>query len=214
MILIGMIQSMLLQTIFPLIQRYLEWFGNEYKVLIMRMEEVGLPCDTIFRHDPLDSEIASTEKMLLALEHELPELCDVFEVAKSISDIQTALQNNRNILQNGKRAYSDECRAILSATESYDTVAYRNGYRVLENTYAKTSLKRKREEYLSRLTPVAPQWAEAIRNRDGIHGDAIVPSNINDAWRWKQYYGIMKNRRRPFSESAKNRVFLLCKEYR
>lgn len=136
----------------PLIQRYLEWFGNEYKVLIMRMEEVGLPRDTIFRHDPLDSEIASTEKMLLALEHELPELCDIFEVAKSISDIQTALQNNRNILQNGKRAYSDECRAILSATESYDTVAYRNGYRVLENTYAKTSLKRKREEYLSRLT--------------------------------------------------------------
>lgn len=198
----------------PLIQRYLEWFGNEYKVLIMRMEEVGLPCDTIFRHDPLDSEIASTEKMLLALEHELPELCDIFEVAKSISDIQTALQNNRNILQNGKRAYSDECRAILSATESYDTVAYRNGYRVLENTYAKTSLKRKREEYLSRLTPVAPQWAEAIRNRDGIHGDAIVPSNINDAWRWKQYYGIIeKIVEEPFSELQKQSLSL-SKEYR
>lgn len=107
-----------------------------------------------------------------------------------MSDIQTALQNNRNILQTGKRVYSDECRAILSAAEAYDIMAYRNGYAVLENTYAKTILKQKREEYLSKLTPVAPQWAEAIRKRDGIHGDATLPGNIEDAWRWKQYYGI------------------------
>ncbi|HHV32608.1 MAG TPA: hypothetical protein GXX74_09455 [Clostridiales bacterium] len=151
---------------------------------------------------------------MLALEHEIPELCGVFEVVKSMSDIQTALQNNRNILQNGKRVYSDECRAILSAAEAYDIVAYRNGYAVLENTYAKTSLKQKREEYLSKLTPVAPQWAEAIRKRDGIHGDATLPGNIEGAWRWKQYYGIIeKIIEEPFSDLQK-RSLSLSKEYR
>lgn len=198
----------------PLIQRYLEWFSNEYEVLAMRMEAIGLPCDAIFQHNPLDSEIASAEKILLALDHEIPGLCDIFEVVKSISDIQTDLQNNRNILQTGKRVYSDECRTILSAVEAYDTAAYREAYAILENTYAKTSLKQKREEYLSRLTPVAPQWAEAIRKRDGIHGIATVPSNIDDAWRWKQYYGIIEEIiAEPFPELQK-RSLSLSKEYR
>lgn len=198
----------------PLIERYLEWFSNEYEVLTMRMEAVGVPCDAIFQHNPLDSEIASAEKILLALEHEIPGLCDVFEVVKSISDIQTGLQNNRNTLQIGKRVYSDECRAILYAAEAYDTAAYRDAYAILENTYAKTSLKQKREEYLSRLTPVAPQWAEAIRNRDGIHGVATVPGNIDDAWRWKQYYGIIEEIiAEPFPELQKQSLSL-SKEYR
>ena len=198
----------------PLIQRYLDWFKNEYEVLTSRMEAVGLPYDVIFQHNPLDSEITSAEKILLALEYQIPELCDVFDVVKSISDIQNDLQNNRSILQAGKRVYSEECRAILSAAETYDTSAYRVAYAILENTYAKISLKHKREEYLDRLTPIAPQWAEAIRNRDGIHGDATVPGNIDDAWRWKQYYGIIEEIiAEPFPELQK-RSLSLSKEYR
>lgn len=198
----------------PLIQRYLEWFSNEYEALTMRMEAAGLPCDAIFRHNPLDSEIASAGKILLALEHEIPGLCDVFEVVKSMWDLQTALQTNRNTLQTGRRVHSDECRAILSAAEAYDTAAYRDGYAILENTYAKTSLKQKREEYLSRLAPAAPQWAEAIRSRDGIHGDAVLPGNIDGAWRWKQYCGIIeKIIEEPFPELQK-RSLSLSKEYR
>lgn len=176
----------------PFIQRYLDWFRNEYEMLTMRMETVGLPCDAVFRYDPLDSEIVAAEKILSALNHEIPEFCTVFEIINSIVNIQVDMQNNRNVLQNGKRVYSNECRAILSATEAYDTAAYRESYAVLKNTYAKISLKQKREEYLRRLTPVAPQWGEAIRNRKGIHGAATLPDNIDDAWRWKQYYGIIE----------------------
>ncbi len=198
----------------PLIQRYLEWFGNEYEVLKMRMVEVGIPYDSIFQSNPLDSGIVSVEKILLALEHEIPDLCNVFEAVKSISDIQSTLQNNRNILQTGKRIYSDECKAILSAAETYDCMSYRNGYSALENTYDKTSLKRKREAYLRKLASFAPQWAEAIKKREGIHGAATPPESIEDAWRWKQYYGIVeKLLEEPFSELQK-RSFSLSKEYR
>ena len=64
------------------------------------------------------------------------------------------------------------------------------------------------------MTPVAPQWAEAIRKRDGIHGDATLPGNIEDAWRWKQYYGIIeKIIEEPFSDLQK-RSLSLSKEYR
>lgn len=198
----------------PLIQRNLDWFKNEHEALTMRMEAVGLPCDVIFRYNPLDSEIVSAEKILSALENEIPDLCEVFDIAQSITDIQADLQRNRNLLQSGKRVGSEECKAILSAAEVYDISAYRDAYAVLKNTYTKISLKRKREEYLSRLTPIAPQWADAIRNRYGIHGYTTVPSNIDDAWRWKQYYGIIEEIiSEPFSELQKKSV-ALSKEYR
>lgn len=198
----------------PLIQRYLDWFKNEYEVLTIRMKAVGLPCDVIFQYNTLDSEITSTEKILSALGHEILRLCDIFDVVKSMSDIQIDLQNNRNVLQTGKRVYSEECRAILSAAEAYDVPAYRDAYAILENTYAKTSLKHKREVYLNRLTPVAPQWAQAIRSRAGIHGDAAVPGNIDDAWRWRQYYGIIEEIiAEPFPELQKKSLSL-SKEYR
>lgn len=198
----------------PLIKRYLEWFNNEYELLTTRMAEVGLPLDTIFQYNPLDSEIKSVEKILLALEHEIPDLCGVFEATNSISDIQIALQNNRSVLQTGKRICSDECKALLSAAETNDIIAYRNSYAVLENTYAKTSQKHKREEYLSKLAPVAPRWAEAIRKRNGIHGGAMMPENIEDAWRWKQYYGIIeKIIEEPFSDLQK-RSLSLSNDYR
>lgn len=198
----------------PLIQHCLDWFSNEYEVLKMRMETAGLPWDAVLQYNPLDSEIMLADKIMSALEHEIPKLCDVLEMFKVILDIQADLQNNCNILQIGKRVYSDECKKIFYAAEAYDVDAYRDAYTILKNTYAKTELKQKREEYLSRLTPIAPQWAEAICNRDGIHGAATVPGNINDAWRWKQYYGIIEDIiAEPFSELQK-RSMSLSKEYR
>ena len=176
----------------PLIKRYLDWFKNEYEVLIKRMGEVGLPSQIIFCESPLDSDIVSAGKILSALGRDIPELCDAFSIILDLAEHQADLKNNRNVLQYGKRAYSDECRALLTAEESYDVAAYRDAYAQLENTYTKLNLKRKREEYLKRLAPVAPQWAEAICNREGIHGASTVPSDIEDAWRWKQYYGIVE----------------------
>lgn len=51
---------------------------------------------------------------------------------------------------------------------------------------------------------MAPLWADAIRNRKDIHGSTIIPSNIDDAWKWKQYYGIIEEFMEvPYSELQK-----------
>ena len=198
----------------PYIQRYLDWYQKEYKVLVMRMSAVGLPCDIIFQSTVLDSEIVSTEKILVAIENTIPRICNIFEAIQTITDIQKELEKNRTILQIGKRMYSTICKILLLATESYDPHAYRNAFSTLKETYAKTSLKAKREDYLNRLTSVAPQWADAIRTREGLHGEATVPSNIDDAWKWKQYCGIIEEiTAEPFTELQK-RSLSLSKEYR
>ena len=198
----------------PYIQRYLDWFQREYEVLTMRMSAVGLPCDMIFQRNVLDSEIVSAEKILAALGTTIPKICDIFDVVQTIANIQKELEKNRNVLQIGKRIYSNVCKVLLLAAEAYDPNAYRTAFAILEETYAKTSLKAKRENYLNRLAPVAPQWADAIRTRNGIHGEAAVPSDIDDAWKWKQYYGIIEEiTAEPFPELQK-RSLALSKEYR
>lgn len=198
----------------PLIQRYLEWYNNEYDALIMRMEAVGLPCDAIFQLDALDSDVAAFEKILCALIKEIPALCDIFLAIHEISEIDAAFEKERNLLQTGKRLRSDKCWAIISALEVYDTAGYRVAYAALESTYSKISLNLKREEYLCRLAQSAPQWAEAIRNREGVHGAAVVHSNIDDAWRWKQYCRIVEEIVAvPYPELQK-RSLSLSKEYR
>lgn len=198
----------------PYIQRYLDWFQREYEVLTTHMNAVGLPCDVIFQSNVLDSEIVSTEKILEALGNTIPQICDIFEVVQTIADTQKELEKNRSILQLGKRMYSAVCKALLLAAEGYDPHAYRTAFAILEETYAKTSLKAKREDYLNRLSPVAPQWADAIRTRNGIHGEAVVPSDIDNAWKWKQYYGIIEDiTAEPFPELQK-RSLALSKEYR
>ena len=45
----------------PLIQRYLDWYKNEYQVLKNKVEAVGLSCNDIFQYNALDSEIKETD---------------------------------------------------------------------------------------------------------------------------------------------------------
>lgn len=167
----------------PYIQRYLDWFQNEYEVLIMHMNAVNLPCDVIFQSNTLDSEMKTTEKILMALVDTLPNICSIFEVVQIIADTQNKLVQNCNILQTGKRLNSVVCKALLTAAEAYDPRTYRDAFALLEKTYAKTNLKSRRVGYLNRLSPVAPQWADAIRSRNGIHGKSVVPRDIGDAWK-------------------------------
>lgn len=41
------------------------------------------------------------------------------------------------------------------------------------------------------MEATAPDWAGAIRNRLGIHGQVACPDNIEDAWKWKQFAGLI-----------------------
>ncbi len=53
----------------------------------------------------------------------------------------------------------------------------------------------RRQELLSRLAAVAPQWAKAITMRESEHGLKNVPGNPVDAWRWCQLAQEIERRR-------------------
>lgn len=196
------------------IKRYLQWYENEYAKLVEYINDVGISCDVVFNKNTLDSEVVATEKVLHSIEHVLSPICKIFEQIKIIADLHKQLNNNKNILKFDKRVASDICKNVLEAMDSGDVSLYRNAYSVLEETYMKYDLQRKREKYLNKLSPIAFEWAEAIRNRVGIHGNTVMPSDLEDAWKWKQYYGIIEEiTKEPFAELQEKSLFL-SKEYR
>lgn len=93
----------------------------------------------------------------------------------------------------GRRINSNICKRIVDAIDKEDVNAYRIAFGELKAIYEKSTVKRQREEYINRISFVAPEWAEAISKRSGVHGADSVPENIIEAWKWKQFDSIIKD---------------------
>lgn len=180
----------------------------------MSLEAVGIPSNTLFGCDPLDSDSIVTEKMLMTVSTVIPEICDICSCIVEQENNNSIFDANIHTLEKGSRIESITCRSVVKAIKSRDTDAYADSFSDLGQMYRKYELQQHRKEMLLRLEPIAPQWAAAISNREGIHGSYVVPGTIDVAWKWKQLSGIIEElTAEPFSE-LQNKSIQLSKNYR
>ncbi len=198
----------------PGIQRYLDWYQDAYQPLLDKLAAVGIPSNIIFGITTLDSDIDATDKILFAIENVIPAICDIFLAAIKAAGYALTIDKTESILRSGKRGGSRVCTAILSSIEQGNIKAYADVYAELEHMYEKYALQSNRIEMLKTLEPIAPQWAEAIRDRKGIHGQSTVPSDIEEAWKWKQLCGIVAQITEKSFESLQADSLRLSEEYR
>ena len=197
-----------------LIKKYLNWYSTDYEPLLGKLTSVGIPIDILFQRNILDSELTATDKILTCVERVIPEICDACIFISKALAYHSSLNLQKNILTAGKRGNSSICKSLVSAINEGNSAAYSGAYAALEKMYEKYELQRSRNEALKILEPVAPQWADAIRTREGVHGACTVPSNIDDAWKWKQLYGIIEEiTQKPFAE-LQSESLRLSREYR
>lgn len=198
----------------PHIHKYLDWYSEVYTTLLKKLEAVGIPADILFDCGTLDSDEVATEKKLAAASAAIPEMCDVCCCILQQERSNGVFASNVRVLETGNRAESSLCRSVVNAIESRDVDAYSAAFSDLSQMYRKYELQQHRKEMLLRLEPVAPQWAAAIKNRDGIHGLNVVPDTIEMAWKWKQLSGFIEDlTAQPFSD-LQNRSVQLSKAYR
>ncbi|WP_294852360.1 AAA domain-containing protein [uncultured Oscillibacter sp.] len=196
------------------IQRYLNWYKLEFSLLSDHLSDANIPTEVVFSDNSLDSELSATDRILSALNDTVPPIIDVCRTTLRIQKLETAISDTESVLQVGKRINSTACMTLIRAITNGDCSAYTEDFKQLEALYEKYDLQQKRDDLLLRIAPVAPQWADAIKNRIGIHGDAVVPITIEDAWKWKQYSGIISNiTAEPFDELQARSIFL-SKKYR
>lgn len=178
------------------------------------LTSVGIPCNGIFTINTLDSDLLTTEKILSSIEQTIPAICDIYTVILHLETLHAEIERARAVLLFGKRGSSKTYFAVMKAISEGDTRLYAEAFATLEKMYSKYDLQSRRHEMLQELEPIAPQWADAIRNRVGIHGECTVPSTIEDAWKWKQLSGIVDDiTAQPFRE-LQAQSMSLSKEYR
>lgn len=196
------------------IKKYADWYANDYSILIDKLTDLGINSDDIFKSTPLDSDITITNKILNTISRTIPVICDICYSIIKDADYSVAINNAKSVLLSDQRGKSEICKALLNAIDNADLSNYAEKYSELEKLYNKYELQIRRNELLKKLEPIAPQWAQAIKNHGGIHGSFTVPSNIEDAWKWKQLNTIIDNiTSTPFSQLQKDSI-KLGKEYR
>ena len=201
-------------NLIPEIQRALDWYQEDFTLLVDKMEMIGIPGDVLFAANPLDSDYAAAEKQFSAIATILPQLCELCEAIHQSSQCRIALDKETAILMSGKRGSSHLCKNLRASIESLDGNSYAENYAALKQAYEKYTLQNNRENLLKQLEPVAPDWADAIRQRIDIHGESSVPASIEDAWKWKQLQGILEEiTAEPFQE-LQAKSLLLSKKYR
>lgn len=198
----------------PQIRKYLGWYENSYAPLLTKLDAIGIPADTLFGYDTLDSDSVATEKKLATVSAVLPEICDICSCIVEQEHNNRLFETTIHTLEKGCRTESSICHSVVKAIESRNTDAYADAFSDLGQMHRKYELQQHRKEMLLRLEPIAPQWAAAISNREGIHGAYVVPDTIEAAWKWKQLSGVIEElTAEPFGE-LQNKSIQLSKTYR
>ena len=198
----------------PLMKRYLDWYKEEYTQLLESLKAVGIPAEILFEASPLDSDFEAIRKILSAAAHDLPVICNACDLVSTMEQHTAELEKAKAVVLKGVQAGSQTALQLLQAMHAGNAESYQNAFDELSRIYEKYTLWRERSNTLKALEAYAPQWADAIRNRQGIHGAATVPDTVEEAWRWKQLSGIIDEiTAQPFDELQRESVFL-SKEYR
>lgn len=86
----------------------------------------------------------------------------------------------------GYKTFGHPLDMICCAASEKNINNYKEGYSVLLNIYGKKEIYNKRYALINNLKSIAPDWANEIRNRNGIHGENCLPEDIELAWKWRQ----------------------------
>jgi very-short-patch-repair endonuclease/DNA polymerase III delta prime subunit len=198
----------------PNIQRYLDWYKNEYTQFSDLINTAGLNSEVIFTFTDLDSILTRTEKILKSISNIVPIYIRVAKIFIQLTAIEQRRKHAIAILSEGKRKNSTICISAISALREKEIDQYEEEYRKLSQLYEKYALQAKRKDILAKIEAVAPAWAAAIGSRDGIHGETVCPDTIEQAWKWKQFAGIIEEITAEPYEELQRKAVILSKELR
>ncbi|WP_080656988.1 AAA domain-containing protein [Selenomonas ruminantium] len=166
--------------------KFLNWTATDYMDFSNLLKSAGLPEAEVCGITALDSAQTALSKRLTAIHESIPLCCDVCMDILNLTSYREQLEKLSQILVKDKRVNSNILQDIYRAVATKNTELYCDSLGRLVAVYDKYNVMFKRNEYLKRLQPYAPDWAEAISKHEGIHGSDVVRSDIMEAWKWRQ----------------------------
>jgi len=83
---------------------------------------------------------------------------------------------------------------LVRAVRQHDSDAYKLAFEKLTDLHERSSVFRRRKEFLDRLSKSAPSWSASIAERRQPHDNVQPPGDAAAAWNWKQLQQELERR--------------------
>ncbi len=195
------------------ITNLLNWYNGQYVGLLKQIEDAGIVVQKLDGRQELVSDLENLKASLKFTKVILPELLTVVIALIDCTVNYNSLRKYYNTLTAGDLTQADSCIKLAAAVDSSNIEAYADARNALVLLIAKYSLQGKRYNALQKINCYAPEWAQAIKLRRGIHGGNSVPENIVDAWKWKQLELIINRINNCDYNELQKQALVLAKDY-
>lgn len=188
-------------------------FINEYNSILNEVNSLGIPVDWLSKTSAFEPMLHNLELILKFLQTKMPQI-----LAGSVAFLEKEaaaekLVQYSDYLRHGNFRKSVACRQLAEAVDGHDISAYEKGRGELLTLISKYSALAERRKTLGEIKKFAPEWAEAIAARKGIHGKETVPENIFAAWKWKQLKQMLDDFKNTSYEELQEQAEYLSREY-
>ncbi|GCE12396.1 AAA domain-containing protein [Tengunoibacter tsumagoiensis] len=179
------------------LQQCLSWFDTIWSPLEQELMRYGLQWNTILAEMPVNlSEHGELMRLANAVQEKLPPILAA-EVNRHLYQANEArFLHELRVLDKSSQSqtYAEVVQRLRNAIKDYQPKSYHEAFTRLVELYERQSELRTRHSLLEKLRKCAPGWATAIRQRDGIHGQQELPTDPQEAWRWRQLHDTLELR--------------------
>lgn len=176
----------------PKIKYYLYWNDTVLSEIKKKINSAKFSELVLLENHTYSSSFDEIKGILYNTYINLPKYIEIsVNVYEKLAGINEAINNLKSKFSLENIDESITCRRLMKAIEHRDSAKYKVHYEELTKLYEKYYYASERLRILADIRLYAPDWADLIKNRVGIHGKDTPPENIVDAWKWKQLAGII-----------------------
>jgi very-short-patch-repair endonuclease len=173
----------------PLLCQCLNWFPETWRPLAQALDQQGFAWDMFMLEVPVNlAEYGDLLRLREAALERLPDIitAEIERRRRAHDEAQWLALRQQAELFGGSAARARVVQQLQAAVEQLDVQAYQQAFERLADLAVRREVLHRRQALLAQLEQAAPAWASAIRHRAGVHGEAELPGNPHDAWRWRQ----------------------------
>ena len=188
------------------IEYFLNWTHSEKDNLLKNIEKIGINKENLF--DDTDISIEKIKNILTSVK-DIEKIIEVsnkaLNLAKKNEEYSSYLKNIDKITK--KNSILDN--ELKNSIENEDTEKYSLYLEKLKNILIKENSYNKRKEILNKISKVAFDWYEALRNR------TVEPiEDVYEIWKWKQLSQELEKLEKEPYEKLENKALEKVKNIR
>ena len=201
----------------PTIENCISWHKDRWIPVEKDLKDFGFQWITFMSEQPPNlSPFGDMIRLRVAVTGNFPLILASRCNALKFIEIDTELNN---ILERYQEAHGDNKTnsllfAFYEALKHRDAVAYHKCYNHLAELQKLKAIYDMRNSLLGSLQPFAPNWANAIRYRKGVHAKSIVPGEASLAWLWRQLNDELDRRGQVSLDELQKKIEILEDELR